>query len=173
MGSPPSYHYSYTTAESHLTAMATRCNRYWWAWDSGSEVAAVICLLRSLKKWPTSGPITPKVSTTTGTKKWLESRWEYFALFLRSISAATTQLPLLQVLDRKGPRYQGRWRPRPTLYHPSWGQWGPHLGVFHLTCKCPWVLSEMESSLPPVTSRSWQHHSQHYGVSGVPCWNGS
>ena len=79
------------------------------------------------------------------------------------------QLPSLQVLHRLAPGCQGMWRPRPTLYHFSRGQWMFHLGICHLICRCPMVLGERESLLLPVTS--WQHCSQHVG--GGPCWNDS
>ena len=53
------------------------------------------------KKWLASGPITPNVSTATGTKKWLELRWAYFALFVPSLPPLP-QILLLQVLNRRG-----------------------------------------------------------------------
>ena len=113
---PTPHYYLYPTTESlsAVPRMAAALPRwtdtthaavhgYWW--DSGSEVPTAICqpIAMSLKKWPASGPITPNVSTATWTTKWLESRWEYFTLFLCSIYAATAQLPLLQELNRKGP----------------------------------------------------------------------
>ena len=151
----------------HWIATDTRCKRCWW--DSGFEVATAIRLPRSLKKWPSSDPIAPNVSTALETKKWLGSRWAYFSLFLHSISSATAQLPSLQVLHRMVPGCQGMWRPRPTLYHSSRGQWMFYLGICHLICRCPMVLGERESLLLPVTS--WQHRSKHRGVGGGPCWN--
>ena len=81
-----------------------------WVWGGYCNPPAEVP-----KKWPAFGPITPNVSTVTRTKKWLESRWEYFPLFLHSISTATAQLLLLQVLNRRGPGWQNMWHPRPTL----------------------------------------------------------
>ena len=177
IGSPPLYHYSYPTAES-LSAVprtATALPPPHAATGTG-ETVGLKWLLRSACRGPWRSdlplaPLPPMSPRPPVQRNGCSQDGNILPSFFIPSLLAPLQLPLLQVLTRKGPGCRGMWHPRQTLYCPSRGQWMPHPGICHLTCKCPWVLGEMESLLPPVAS--WQHHSQHHGVGGVPCWNDS
>ena len=77
-----------TDAEFPLcTAIERHCNRWWYV--SSSPVTCRRWLLSSLINDAVSGPSTPVVSMTTGTKRWLRDKLEYL-VFLRCSAAATT-----------------------------------------------------------------------------------
>ena len=74
---------------------------------------------RSRMKEHASGPNTPRVSTATGTNKWLDSRWTYFDLFFLSASSATALASLAVNRLYEGARVSGQ-VPHQHLAPPPW-----------------------------------------------------
>ena len=78
-----------------------------------------------------SGPKTPSVSMATEMKRWLASKWLYFAFFLFSASLATAPAPWLARMEREGARVSGQVASQTRVFPPLYGTrvWPLAIGV--------------------------------------------
>ena len=130
-----------TDAEFPLcTATERRCSRWWYV--SSSPVTCRRRLLSSLRKDTVSGPSTPVVSITTGTKRWLRDKLEYLVFLCCSAAATTAPASLVASARYDGAKVSGQ-----VASHTK------SLPLFHDTTVIPSGRFPSERQIPDGSSR--------------------